>query len=276
MDMYDFLYVDIEKVVSIYSQITGGIVEVSERSTENSNTSDNKRNYDFKIFKHNAGGTESDKESLKEVVKPHHALIKETEERLLSSNLLIDFTREKKSLRDYDFRKLLKETFCIKVKGRALIEDYERLKTIASAFPDVLDMVNRSVVSTAKNSPEYGNAIATIDAVRSEIKLEKDRNIRATKERQLKELTKKLDSYTEALSKNNGIEQWILDGMKTWIDTFLPGIVNLRIYPTTEAPDEHVFGHLKKQCFVDQNSNSLHFTYGSFPTEELTLVLLCH
>jgi len=46
MQLYDFIYVDLEKVISIYSQMTGGIVEVLERSTENSRSADNKRNYD--------------------------------------------------------------------------------------------------------------------------------------------------------------------------------------------------------------------------------------
>ena len=34
------------------------------------------------------------------------------------------------------------------------------------------------------------------------------------------------------------IDQWILDGFKTWIDAFLPGIINLRIYPTEGLADE--------------------------------------
>ena len=33
-----------------------------------------------------------------------------------------------------------------------------------------------------------------------------------------------------------------------------------------------MFGHLKKQCFEDSDSNSFHFTYGSIPTEILTMV----
>lgn len=51
MQLYDFIYVDLEKVISIYSQMTGGIVEVLERSTENSRSADNKRNYDFKVLR---------------------------------------------------------------------------------------------------------------------------------------------------------------------------------------------------------------------------------
>jgi hypothetical protein len=52
----------------------------------------------------------------------------------------------------------------------------------------------------------------------------------------------------------------------------LPDIVNLRIYPNPRASDEQVFGHLKKNCFEDSSASSFHFTYGSFPSEELTML----
>ena len=61
MNLYDYIYVDLGKVISLYSQMTGGVVEIVERSTERSRSSDNKRNYDFKVFRHDAGGTDIDK-----------------------------------------------------------------------------------------------------------------------------------------------------------------------------------------------------------------------
>ena len=181
MPLYDFIYVDLDKVISIYSQMTGGVVEVLERSSEHSQSSDNKRNYDFKVFKHDAGGTANDKSISKEIVKPHHALLKEMEEALAANGYLVDLTDPDvaKSFRDPKFRAQLKDTFCVKVRGRAVIEDYEHMKSIAAAFPD---------------------------------------------------------------------------------------------YPSLDRPDEHVFGHLKKLCFEDVDASSFHFTYGSFPTETLTMI----
>lgn len=57
MNLYDYIYVDTEKLTSVYSQLTGGIVEARESVSETSQNIDNKRRYDFKIFKHDAGGT---------------------------------------------------------------------------------------------------------------------------------------------------------------------------------------------------------------------------
>lgn len=83
------------------------------------------------------------------------------------------------------------------------------------------------------------------------------------------------NKITDAISAVQGVgavDQWVLDGMRAWIDAFLPGIVNLRLYPYVDRPDEHIVGHLKKQCFEDSDSSSVHFTYGSFPTECLTMI----
>ena len=94
MPLYDYLYVDLPKVISIYSQITGGIVESRETTREHARSADNKRNYDFKVFRHDAGGTTNDKNGVKEVIKPHHSLLAELESELIAQGYLLDLTTE--------------------------------------------------------------------------------------------------------------------------------------------------------------------------------------
>lgn len=79
MPLYDYIYVDLDKVISLYSQLTGGVVELREATSDRLRTSDNKRKYDFKVFKHDAGGTKQDSSGLKETIKPHHSLLSELE-----------------------------------------------------------------------------------------------------------------------------------------------------------------------------------------------------
>lgn len=274
MPLYDFIYVDLDKVISIYSQMTGGVVEVLERSSEQSQSADNKRNYDFKVFKHDAGGTANDKSTSKEIVKPHHALLKEMEEALAVNGYLVDLTDPDvaKSFRDPEFRSQLKDTFCVKVCGRAVIEDYERMKSIAAAFPEVVKLINKSGESVLLSSTAHLELKTTLDASEKALKLIKDRNERATEEQRIKTARNALGDLLKTATKVNMVDQWVLDGVKTWIDAFLPGIVNLRVYPSLDRPDEHIFGHLKKQCFEDVDASSFHFTYGSFPTENLTMI----
>ena len=271
MALYDYVYVDFEKVASLYSQLTGGVVEILERSTESSRSADNKRNYDFRVFKHDAGGTTVDKSLSRETIKPHHALLKELEETLRSEGYLVDLSEGYKSLRNSEFRQELKNTFCIKVSGRAVIEDYERMKGIADVFPEILKLVNKSKESNLLKSAEYIELKGRVREIKESLQEVKDRNIRAKKQSDLKAIETTLAGMISGATLS-GVDQWVLDGMKTWIDAFLPGIVNLRIYPSVEKPDEHVFGHLKKRCFEDPDTNSLHFTYGSFPTEQLTML----
>lgn len=274
MQLYDFIYVDLDKIISIYSQMTGGIVEVLERSTESSRSADNKRNYDFKVFKHDAGGTKNDRNAIKEVVKPHHALLSETEEALATNGFLVDLTDSTiaKSFRDPEFRAQLKETFCIKVRGRAVFEDYERMKTIAADFPEVVKLVNKSSESNLLASQEYAELKSNLDAAENALQSIQDRNARSREKQRIAHVREELAKQVAKATKISAVDQWILDGMRTWIDTFLPGIVNFRVYPNLELPDEHVFGHLKKRCFEDAEFGALHFTYGSFPTEDLTMV----
>lgn len=274
MPLYDYLYVDLPKVISLYSQITGGIVESRETTREHARNADDKRAYDFKIFRHNAGGTDSDKSGTREVIKPHHSLLAELEHELAAQGYLFDLAKHSSgsSLRDSELRKLLTSSLCIKVTGRAVIEDYERIKGVAGAFPEVVKLINKSIESSIKVSPAYKEVQEQIEDISAQLKNQKDRNARAVKEVELKELKSNLAKVVSSTSSVGVVDQWILDGLKTWIDTFLPGIINLRVYPSLERPDEQIFGHLKREYFEDRDSSSFHFTYGSVPTELISLI----
>lgn len=271
MNLFDYLYVDLDKVISLYSQLTGGVIELRETQSEKGSTADNKRNYDFKVFKHNAGGTTQDKEQDKTTIKPHHALLQELEEELYSSGYLLDLANldEGKTLKDIELRNTLKGALCIKCTGRVVIEDYERMKKIGHDFPEILKVINRSHADSLKDNPEYQTIEQKINELES---AGGDRNKKAKFKKEAKELRENLDSLVDLSPAVDVVPQWILDAMKTWIDAFLPNITNIRVYPFKEEVDEHVFGHLEANNFTSSDSNAFHFTYGSFPTEELTML----
>lgn len=274
MPLYDYLYVDLPKVISLYSQITGGVVESRETTTEHARSADNKRNYDFRVFRHDAGGTENDKNGIKEFIKPHHSLLVELENELAVQGYLLDMTKQVSglSLRDLELRALLSASLCVKVTGRAVIEDYERLKGVASAFPEVVKLINKSLESGIKGTAEYKQLQEQLDILGAQVKQEKDRNAKALKEAQLKTTKESLAEMATSSASISAVDQWILDGLQTWIDTFLPGIINLRLYPSLDHPDEQFFGHLKREHFEDRDPASFHFTYGSMPTEPISLI----
>jgi len=271
MNLYDYIYVDIEKAVSLYSQLTGGVVEVREAVSERSRNQDNKRKYDFKVFKHDAGGTEGSKEGLKETIKPYHSFLAELEDEL-EKNYHMAVVDEEMDFRNSDTRQLLSEVLCLKVTGRGVIEDYERIKLISKAYPDLVSLINKSIQSSVKDTPEYITALERIEELEEQTQSIKDKNQKHRANLEIREQKKKLNQISESVKSVDSVEQWILDGMKTWIDTFLPNITNLRIYPPVDDPTIHVFGHLKPECFTDSDSNSFHFTYGSIPSEDISMV----
>ncbi|MFZ2268794.1 MAG: hypothetical protein WAV95_14560 [Azonexus sp.] len=274
MPLYDYLYVDLPKVISLYSQLTGGVLESRETTHEHARNSDNKRSYDFKVFRHDAGGTANDKSGSRELVKPHHAVLVELEHELAQQGYLFDLTAGSNNLsfRDPDLRQLLKNTLCIKVTGRAAIEDYERMKGVSKAFPEVTKFVNKSIESGIKESPAYKEIEGQLELLGVQLREEKDRNKRALAEANLRRRKAELAMIASSTSTVGAVENWILEGFRSWVDTFLPGIINLRIYPSVERPDEQVFGHLKREYFEDADTSSFHFTYGSLPTENVSLI----
>lgn len=271
LNIFDYLYVDLDKVISLYSQLTGGVVELRETQSERGATSDNKRNYDFKVFKHDAGGTTQDREQYKTTIKPYHALLQELEAELSSSGYLLDLANfdDGKTLKDKLLRNTLKSALCIKCTGRIVIEDYERMKKIGQDFPEIVKLINRSHIDSLKESPEYQRIEQTIHELENATG---DRNAKAIAKKQAKELRAGLDSSLASSTAVNTVPQWILDGMETWIDAFLPNITNIRVYPFKEESDEHVFGHLDASNFTVSDPTAFHFTYGSFPTEEFTML----
>lgn len=274
MQLYDYIYVDLDKAISLYSQLTGGVVEMREEHVESSAIADNKRKYDFKVFKHDAGGSTTDKEQSKEVIKPYHSFLIELEQLLEEHGHLIDLNSgsEDSSLRDESFRQHVAGSFAMKVSGRCVVEDYERIKGVGQSFPDVVALINKSSESDIKETEEYQELASQIEELETNTKQIKDRNKRSQAVQLVRKQKKALADLLASSAEIEAPEKWILDGLKTWIDTFLPGIVNLRVYPSAERPDEHVFGHLKKDCFCDNDSASFHFTYGSFPTGDITIV----
>ncbi|HEO64253.1 MAG TPA: hypothetical protein ENI73_00130 [Spirochaetes bacterium] len=271
MNLYDYIYVDLEKAISLYSQLTGGVVELREIQSEKGSTADNKRNYDFKVFKHDAGGTTQEKEHDKSTLKPHHALLQELEQELYSSGYLLDLSDidEGMTLKDGEVRDILKSALCVKCTGRIVIEDYERMKKIGHDFPEIVKLINRSHADTIKETPEY----QTIEQQIKELEnAHGDRNKKAKAKQQAKALKNQIEELVTSSSAVDMVPQWILDGMKTWIDAFLPNITNIRVYPFEEQIDEHLFGHLDPSNFTVSDSTAFHFTYGSFPTEEFTML----
>jgi len=139
----------------------------------------------------------------------------------------------------------------LKAAGWSVIEDYRQILSITEKFNELIDFVSKCSLEAIKQSPEYLELQQQIDEARQNIKNLTDRNQKAVAKSRLKALDANLERL--ATPELYAIEQWLLDGLKLWIDTFVPNRINFRIYPFESCPSFQVICNLKRECFVDQD-----------------------
>jgi hypothetical protein len=193
---------------------------------------------------------------------------------LAAQGYLLDLTHgtPNRSLRDPNLRGLLATTLCVKVTGRAMIEDYQRIRKSMEALPDGVAFVNKSVQASVRSTDDFRQTELTIAAEAEQLKEDSDRDSRAASQSRIAQMKSDLDDAINAATTVNGAEQWVLDGLKSWIDNHLIGIINLRVYPSLDRADEQVFGHLKRECFSESNLESLHSAQSSVLAYPITLI----
>lgn len=238
MPLQDFLYVDLPKLTSLSSQLFGTAPSAHAPAL------------------------------------PHPLALLALESELAAQGYLLDLNQgnARRSLRDPKLRSSLASTLCVKVTGSAVIEDYPRIRQALEALPATVDFVNKSLHASVRTSDDFRQTELTIAAEAEQLNENFDRNSRAASQSRIAQMKADLDDAINAATAVHGVEQWVLDGLKTWIDNHLTGIVNLRVYLSPEFADEQVFGNLKRECFLEQNPDALSFSLGSDPSSSITLV----
>ena len=241
MPLIDYLYLDLPKLISLHAQVSGsGNAAQAAGSLANANPSD----------------------------------LLALEAALAAQGHLLDLTHSNlnHSLRDPNLRSALISTPCVKVTGRAMMEDYQRIRQSMEALPDAVAFVNKSVQANVRNTDDFRQTELTIAAEAEQLKEDSDRVSRAASQSRIAQMKSDLDDAINAATTVHGAEQWVLDGLKSWIDNHLAGIINLRVYPSLQFADEQVFGNLKRECFVEQNLESMHYAQGAVLSFPITMV----
>lgn len=272
-EMKDFIYLDMNKVSSLYSQISGGIVQSFEVSSSSSENSKNLRNYDFKIFKHEAGGTDTESQGLVEKRVSHHEVLSDLERELFeqgyTAEIGVDVTE--KAIENGSAIEVFQNVLCIKAEGNVVLEDYERIIRIADNHGDITNFINYSVKSSLKESPGLKDMFDALDVMRQEVSSMKNGQQKAKKKAELNSCEENLEKIinTKLVGKVDG---WIIEGLKTWVRVFLPDIFNIRLYPFPGMPNFHVMSSVKREFFLDKDTESVHYLFGSKPTIRVTML----
>ncbi|GAF91436.1 unnamed protein product, partial [marine sediment metagenome] len=238
----DLLYFDFEKAASLFSQVEGGLLKEIKSETEDSHDEKNIRKYDLKLFKPEFGGVVSEKTSKLESRILHHDLLIKIEDILLNNNFAIDINdaAQSKEIDSGIIRSTIKGFSYLKAEGWAVIEDYERIKRISGQFNKITEFIGKCALDTVKQSDEYKEIESQLKDFENQIKVEKDRNKKARLRVTLKKLEEKVGFNIKDSIDIGRVQDWLIKGIQLFIDVFLPGRINLRIYPFESVPEFQV------------------------------------
>ncbi len=269
----DFIYFDVDKATSIFSQLSGGLITGIETRAEDAQDQRNIRKYDLKLFKPEFGGVQTSTQVQQESRILHHDLFSRIEGQLFNEGYALDVSAEfsSDSVVSGTAHERLSQAFYIRVEGWAVIEDYERMKSIAARYNRIAEFIARCGVSELEQTEEFQALQQQIEAARQRVEAIKDKNKRSKEDRTLRQLQQRFQEQLTALTGLSGVAPWLVEGMGEFIDTFMPDRINLRIYPFDDLPVFNVVGNLRRTCFVDADIENLLFAYGSRPNVKLTM-----
>lgn len=250
----DFLYLDIDRLYSLYSQVFEGIVEQIVHSFENSlGHSDNQKGAFLSGSSIEAQVAEVSRRTESRFL--YDDMYNRLESKL-SSGIVDGNSVFKSNVRD-----LLVSAPLIKVSGKAEIEDYERLKVFIGKF----NRIGEAIAYAQRSSGEMQSAIA--DAER-QIETEKDRNKKAKMKEQLKS-----HSDVRKIAKAAGLQQdeKTLENLSLFIELFYPDGLDISISPS-EGPDGCAFRAPITKRWLRVLPEMIRTLYGNYAEAHWTLV----
>lgn len=222
----EFIYVDIPKLYSLYSQFFGGVTEqVIEQSINQKLTGSGS----VGVFRtQNDSVQASDSVGRLESIFLHDHMYNLLEEKL--HPLLQDLTRSE----EVNLTKLVDDPF-IKVSGRAEIEDYSQLSTFVDNFNRLSDVIAHAQL----DSPQ---TVALVEALKAKLSITTDKQ-------EKREITAQLQALSTAkgAAKALGLSQdeTLLKNLKFFAELFKLGSYEVGITPKNN-PQTHYRGIVDK------------------------------
>ncbi len=274
LDLRDLIYFDLARCESLFSQVAGGLVREVTSGSEHRREERNLRKYDLKLFRPEFGGVSSESTSRLESKVVHHDLLIRLEQYLFDARLATDLndvldpsTSSAEPIRD-----ALAGFSSVRAEGWAVFEDYERIKRISERFNSVMEFIGRCGMRELEKSPDYQALMESLDDARKAAEANKDRNQRAKDLEKLKTIERRFQAVIEEQTGLTPVDEWLLEGMGFFIDTFMPNRINLRIYPFEDTPEFQLLSNLKRDCFLDDDLENVVFAYGNRPSVRLTVL----
>jgi hypothetical protein len=268
----DLLYLDFDKAASIWSQFEEGLLErVSVTEDTGKDRAAGTKFGIAGIAEANLGVDYLQKKSTLQSKTLHHDLLNRVEGRLLEAGLVTDLS-EAVDLGESsatNIRAAIAERPYLRAEGNSVLEDYKRILAISEKFNEIVGVIVKATQETAKKSPAYIDLQKMIDAEDDAATAIKDRNQKAVKKAKVNEMRRKLEELLKP--QLSAVDGWLIDGMRLFINTFMPSRINFRIYPFPNCPAFQVLCNLKRECFVDSDLEHLLYGYGNRPNVPLAV-----
>jgi hypothetical protein len=254
----DFIYVDVERLYSLYSQVFEGVADQIIQSYMDASSRTKEQSEG--ILK--GGSIEAQVAEMS----------RRTENRFLYDHMYNLFEAEIRhailespEVSSSNFREVLSQAFMIKVRGPAEVEDYNRLRIFMAKFNDIGEAIAYAGVISA----EVSEAITELENTVTQIK---DRNKRAKATERMKRQTDK-QALAHQRAKELGLlqDEQNLKNLDMFSDLFNPEGFDITIVPEQGSDNVTFRGAVDKRWLRIQ-PDLLRSLYGGYVESNWTMV----
>jgi len=227
INIRDFLYLDIERIKSIFAQLEEGLVTGRERVAGTAKEFSGKGGGGIPaLLSLAAEGKFIWENEERETKTLHDYMYQHVESKMRDSNMVIaidDSTLSPEAYKSGGLHSLLNENSFLLIHGKIQLDDYGYLKGILQDFNDL----TRFIAQCSKSQP-----------------------------------TEELSKAQRKQEKPFG--DWFVNGLKKFFDTFYKERCMITIHPHESIPEVYFTGHLIK-TFIRDGLESVIFRYGTSP-----------
>ncbi len=217
----DFIYVDAERLYSLYSQVFEGVADqIVESFIAGLSTTDSQKGTFLQGSSIETQIAEASRRTENKSLYDH--MYNQLERKLHS--VIVDASK----ITTEDYQSILDQTFMIKVSGTAEIEDYHRLAMFMERFNEIADAIGYSQLVGIREVMNKGWT-----EEKQQIKQITDRNQKSTAKRRLEKKKKDFERKIEDFLEQTGLRQdeTSLSNLCLFIEMFNPEGFEITISP---------------------------------------------
>lgn len=235
----DFIYIDIERVKSILSQLEEGLIDEMQVMHGNSgSTTLGGEAGLLGIFKATADSEIQFHRELSETKSLHDYIYNKVESLLLNENQLVRIPNQEIRTYSSRLRDSIGNTSFILAKGKVTINDFSRLRKLLENYEELSKFIAKCVISSKKENLTQAQAKLAYDDL--------------------------VHDFTKSLDKE------MRKGLNHLIDMFYHDRIVIKIIPYREYPDFRFVGNIDK-TYLRDDIESIVYKYGSAPVSDWTI-----